>query len=191
MTWMRIVWVSVLFIGWIIHGGCATAPQRRQVQSLEEVPYRPLHTLWPDSTPKEAKPDPKSMPMVATLPQRYWGCLLHKVQPGDTLMQLARQYYGQDRHYREILAFNQDTLPAANQLRIGQTVYLPKLANTPYHMPPDTTAHGYVVDRSDTLTSIAQQLLGDSRRRQELLDTNRATLSNPSQLQPGQVILLR
>ncbi|MDX2036240.1 MAG: LysM peptidoglycan-binding domain-containing protein [Isosphaeraceae bacterium] len=48
----------------------------------------------------------------------------------------------------------------------------------------------YRVRTDDTLRSIARDVLGDSRRDRELLELNRALISDPRRLTPGQVLVL-
>ena len=48
----------------------------------------------------------------------------------------------------------------------------------------------YVVQSGDTLSEIAQKQLGDASRWQEIFELNRALVSDPDQISPGQVLVL-
>jgi nucleoid-associated protein YgaU len=53
---------------------------------------------------------------------------------------------------------------------------------------PDITGHTYVVRVGDTLTTIAQKMLGDSGASRDIFNANRDQLSDPNALRPGQVL---
>ncbi len=50
---------------------------------------------------------------------------VHIVKKGDTLMQLARNYYGDASRWRSILEANRDRLPDPNRLYVGQELVIP------------------------------------------------------------------
>jgi nucleoid-associated protein YgaU len=52
------------------------------------------------------------------------------------------------------------------------------------------TLHVYPVQRGDTLSGIAEQELGDSSRWSEIHDLNRALISDPDRIAPGQVLTM-
>lgn len=43
----------------------------------------------------------------------------------------------------------------------------------------------YVVKSGDTLSKIAQELLGDANRWREIVEANKAQIQNPNQIRPG------
>ena len=53
---------------------------------------------------------------------------------------------------------------------------------------PDITAHTYVVRSGDTLSKIAQELLGDSGAFMDIFNANRDQLTDPNAIRPGQVL---
>ena len=67
-----------------------------------------------------------------------------------------------------------------------------------YGLTPDGIAgpitwqalHVYVVQSGDTLSEIAQGQLGDANRWQEIFELNRALVSDPDEIFPGQVLVL-
>jgi peptidoglycan hydrolase-like protein with peptidoglycan-binding domain len=48
----------------------------------------------------------------------------------------------------------------------------------------------YVVQSGDTLSEIAQEQLGDASRWREIFELNRALVSDPDEIFPGQVLVL-
>lgn len=48
----------------------------------------------------------------------------------------------------------------------------------------------YMVQSGDTLSGIAEERLGDASRWQELFEANRALISDPDEISPGQVLVL-
>lgn len=53
------------------------------------------------------------------------GGRVHTVQRGDTLYKLARQYYGEQRRWKDIYEANRSRLPDPNQLRVGSKLVIP------------------------------------------------------------------
>ena len=53
---------------------------------------------------------------------------------------------------------------------------------------PDITGHTYVVRVGDTLSKIAEKMLGESGAAQDIFNANRDQLSDPNALRPGQVL---
>ena len=53
---------------------------------------------------------------------------------------------------------------------------------------PDITGHTYVVRVGDTLSKIAEKMLGDSGASTDIFNANRDQLSDPNALRPGQVL---
>jgi nucleoid-associated protein YgaU len=55
-------------------------------------------------------------------------------------------------------------------------------------MTPDITGHTYVVRVGDTLSTIAEKMMGDGDAAKDLFNANRDQLSDPNTLRPGQVL---
>jgi nucleoid-associated protein YgaU len=53
---------------------------------------------------------------------------------------------------------------------------------------PDLTGHTYVVRAGDTLSKIAEKILGNSGASADIFKANRDQLSDPNALRPGQVL---
>jgi len=137
---------------------------------------------------------------------------IYTVQPADTLSAIAREQYGDDRYWRAIVAANPE-LKNPDVLTPGQVLKLPpkeqvvsRGSTTPPAGPatPGGTTAGapgeprpsgatppaagratYVVERSDTLISIARNVLGDGSRWREIYELNRERIANPNHITVG------
>jgi LysM repeat protein len=49
----------------------------------------------------------------------------YKVQPGDTLSKIAKEYYGNANDYNRIFEANRDRLEDPNKIRVGQELVIP------------------------------------------------------------------
>ncbi|WP_208108713.1 LysM peptidoglycan-binding domain-containing protein [Cognatilysobacter terrigena] len=93
-----------------------------------------------------------------------------------------------------VVSAPQPTQPTARQATPTPTT----VANTPSATPatpsaavaPTPTAQHrtYTVQTGDSLSKIAQHLYGDANRWHQLYEANRATISDPDRIYPGQVL---
>ena len=111
-----------------------------------------------------------------------------KVQPGQTLSDLAARYLGSAGRWRELLEANRDRLDSPERLRAGMALRLPAGASPAGAgpAPPGT----YTVQSGDNLTRIAARLLGDGDRWREIYEANRDQLSSPDAVRQGQTLRL-
>ncbi len=49
----------------------------------------------------------------------------YKVQPGDTLSKIAKEFYGNANEYNRIFQANQDKLQNPDQIKVGQELVIP------------------------------------------------------------------
>jgi len=141
----------------------------------------------------------------------------HRVQPGDTLVSLAKQYYG-DAKFLSLLQAANPTIQSPGSLVIGSQVKIPPRpqdeaaltvksatpgaegiigargttagsAKTP--IDSTTTTRTYRVKSGDSFYKIARDVLGNSARWQELYELNKDRVKGDAKsLQVGQEILL-
>ncbi len=197
--WIRSgVIVGIALIG---AAGCASQRNSSGSQALKHLPYRPLKNLIPtDDTWYHPKyPDVINLPNrhsgasseTKTSEKEHWGQMVHRLQRGDSLYSLARQYYGDVSHWRLILAANRDVLPNAHQLPVGNFIYLPM---TPLKNPdgsfrsPDRRPDYYIIGAGDTLGNVARIFLGNTEGYLRLAQFNH--LPDPDQIRAGQLIAL-
>lgn len=131
----------------------------------------------------------------------------YTIQPGDYLITIAEEEYGDGQLWKAIKAANPDL--DENCLRIGETIKLPALAEATRLMraegqpgadretrpapDPDQTRVAratYMVERGDSLIKIARNVLDDDTRWREIFELNRDRLDSPDVLRVGMELRL-
>lgn len=164
---MRHSLIATTFIGTtLVNGGSALAPVRDGPIAAEITETVRVPAL--------------SDGFAEAQPQRF-----HVVRRGETLWGIAQQELGNAARWPEIFAVNRDVISNPNVIFPGQVVSLPR---APIQPPP---VFFHVVRRGDTLSSIAQQELGDAGRWPEIFSRNRNIIRNPHRIFPGQVLVVR
>ncbi len=131
----------------------------------------------------------------------------HMIQPGDYLITIAEAEYGDGQLWQAIKAANPGL--DENRLKVGQQIKIPALAEArrlmrqPADRATETTTttttppigreparpvagrSTYVIERSDSLTKIARNVLGDGSRWREIYELNRDRLDSPDILEIG------
>lgn len=127
---------------------------------------------------------------------------LHVVTEGDTLRNIARTWYGDESIASSLAAHN--NLPDPNRLVAGTRLLMPEFevsetvivtmgaapptptsAAPSAETPPADPVEVYTVQPGDTLSQIAQKLLGSSRNTDRLFEMNRDVIGNIDALQVG------
>lgn len=124
----------------------------------------------------------------------------YTIEEGDTLYELSRRFYKDPRHWKALQAFNRDRLTKDGQPRTGARILIPsldtllgrndtQLAKSGAIRPTrgETTSAlrltTYKVRKNDTMTGIAQRLLGSQRRVADLIRANPGV--DPNNMQVG------
>lgn len=117
----------------------------------------------------------------------------HRVQAGDTIASLAKQYYGSTQFTEFLISRNRQLADPA-RLRVGEIVNIvlrPTDGKPPAVVPATPATREYRVKSGDSFYRIARDVLGDATRWNELFQMNRKLVGNdPTKLQIGQVITL-
>lgn len=100
--------------------------------------------------------------------------ILHTVAQGETLTEIAENYYREARLFPVIAAANNIADP--DVIEVGQVLTIPDLG----------TARTYEVEEGDTLSEIAQVSYGDSTKWPIIADSN--GVEDPTKLQVGQLL---
>ena len=150
---------------------------------------------------QHSEPGPAPRPRPAT----------YKVQPGDTLIRIARKLWGREHEGKYTLIFqaNRDKLKDASTLSPGQELAIPALQETPRPAPPPPPARPtparytevtlgalaqrfgagqlYTVRAGDSLPDIARREMGDDSRETvwKLYEANRERIRDPNELPAG------
>lgn len=111
----------------------------------------------------------------------------YTVRSGDSLWQIAKDAYGDGDQYPVIAKANK--IPSHAPIRPGQKLTIPALAKQPSATQSSPTRIRVV--SGDTLTSLADEHLGDSERWPELYQANKKVIgSDPDALEVGQVLTI-
>jgi nucleoid-associated protein YgaU len=120
----RVLIISLTVVTMIGLAGCNATKKRTLDASAEAQPS--------ESTPMNLGGDEATAPQpVETVnPDQPaggpgGGARVHVVQPKDTLFQLARDYYGDQKMWRKIWEANRDKVPDQNVLKVGQELIIP------------------------------------------------------------------
>ena len=106
----------------------------------------------------------------------------YTVQQGDTLSSIAQQAYGNSNQWQVIYNANTQVIGSdPNRLVLGEVLFIPVLSQ------PSGAA--YTVQQGDTLSSIAQQVYGNSNVWGAIYDANRQVIGNdPNHLVLGETL---
>jgi nucleoid-associated protein YgaU len=123
----------------------------------------------------------------------------HDVERGESLTSICQKHYGDVSLVNELARYNgiddPNRLSANHRLRIPAASVLVRgdrpgamTPSAPAIEPPSTRR--YTVRKGDSLSMIAQQLLGSSKRYLEIFEHNRDVLDSPNDLRPGMVLTI-
>jgi nucleoid-associated protein YgaU len=99
----------------------------------------------------------------------------HQVVAGDTLSDIAMQYYGLMRMYDVVFEANKPMLDHPDKIYVGQTLRIPPSAE-PTHE----------VKQGETLFSISKHWYGDGMKYTAVYEANTSVLSSPDVVERGQ-----
>ncbi len=157
---------------------------RPEDSGTTEQTHGPKPAETPATRPFEEPIRPLERPKLRT----------HIVEQGDTISELAEQYYGSQRHTEFLLKANPQ-IKDPRRLRINMRLKIPPL-------PDEGAVSGdrgqvgakprmYRVKQGETFYRIAEQVLGDGRRWPEIFELNKEKVDeDPRNLLEGQLIQL-
>ena len=106
------------------------------------------------------------------------------MQTGESIEMFAARTLGDANRWPQIYALNQALIRDPDRIFAGQVFVLPP--RTPVGPIPRL----HKVARNETLSGIAQAALGDANRWPEIFARNRAIITNPDRIIPGQILAL-
>lgn len=121
---------------------------------------------------------PKPQPNGADVSAPFEDRSIYEAKAGDTLMSIARQYYGDESRWRSIYNANRERLRAPDDLKPGMKILLP-----PKDLPPYIE---YTVQPGDTLSQLALRFYGDKAMAKIIAEEN--AMADPDALNVGQVL---
>jgi nucleoid-associated protein YgaU len=150
-----------------------TSPPARTVSVVTGQPAQPQ--------PVQSQPRPPA----STASQRYI------IKKGDTLISIAKRYYGDGLKWKVIYEANREVITDANFLPIGREIVIPPVKTAEkmaaLEHPARTT---YIVQKDDTLTKIAERHYGDPARWKDIYQANKEKIPNKDSIVPGTVLVI-
>ncbi|MSR69568.1 MAG: LysM peptidoglycan-binding domain-containing protein [Phycisphaerales bacterium] len=132
---------------------------------------------------------------------------LYTLKDGETLYKICQSRYGNGNLWQKLAEFNKGTISNPTKLRKGTTIRLPSASVLRGDQPtavvapalPQPAQSGggaalpqatptqreYVVQKGDTLGTIAAHELGSAKKWELIFDANRDRLKNPAALKVG------
>ena len=110
------------------------------------------------------------------------------VEPGQTLGELAQVYLGSSAFASRLFEANRHVLKDPDTLSVGMVLRLPARQAIVRRTMTPVVGEGpatYTVQPGDTLSSIAEELLGKSSQWRRLYQANRRAIRAPDALTPG------
>lgn len=168
-------------------------------ETQTDVPHYVQNT--PPPTPAvERTPEPRVSPTGSV------SVIRHTVQADESLIKIARRYYGSDAYWRAIALANPDKVTRDGGVMVGAVLDIPKRGDAELgldieaviperQIQVDTRVASSVgttieVKPGDTLSELASKHLGTASRWQELLDANKDQLDSPQGLRVGMKLKL-
>ena len=146
------------------------------------------------SVPKPAEPTTLETPVPEPVAEP--ATTMHVVVKGETLVAIARRHYGNAGFADALARYNR--LPDPGRLKTGLRLLVPDATefDSPAPLPAAIDAAAqvastapsmqtYQVKSGDTLSELAQKLMGTARATDRLWALNRSTLNSPDALRPG------
>jgi nucleoid-associated protein YgaU len=147
----------------------------------------------------DARPEPATLPAATTLPNVHAesGDRLHRIESGQTLAGICRHYYDDPALAGALADYN--ALHDPDRVAAGRTLRVPPRHALVHGSPAapaaaapqkPTTTGTYTVKPDETLSEIAQRVLGSARRWEELFELNRDRIDDPDAVRAGVVLRL-
>ena len=103
------------------------------------------------------------------------------VAPGDTLMKISFESYGDILRWREILESNKDQIKDVHQLRVGQVL---RIEGEDY-IVVERNGEPYLIRKNDTLLKISNKVYGTQKLWKAIWHNNPQLIKNPNKIYAG------
>jgi cell envelope opacity-associated protein A len=108
-----------------IQGAAPSEEIKNQVWNRIKAVDSSYSDLTCDLTVDTALPQPQATHAAAASANASASGRTYKVQPGDTLSKIAKEFYGNPNDYNRIFAANRDKLESPDKIRAGQDLVIP------------------------------------------------------------------
>lgn len=185
----------LIFVGMLVADHFSIASHHEVASLGSNVSTPPLIS---PTTLVDGPPLPNSMIDTAN----SVGDAVHIVQRGETLRSICLVFYGDSGLAGGVAQWNNLQNPDA--IEIGSAIALPsrasliassmtipplpKFNSVTKNNTPVKTMGTYTVKKGDTLSEIAQKVMGTAKKTQLLIDVNKDVMPNPNRIRPGLVL---
>jgi nucleoid-associated protein YgaU len=108
-----------------IQGAAPSEEIKNQVWNRIKAVDGSYSDLTCDLTVDSSLPQPQVSQAAAASANTSSSSRTYKVQPGDTLSKIAKEFYGSPNDYNRIFAANRDKLESPDKIRAGQELVIP------------------------------------------------------------------
>ncbi len=110
------------------------------------------------------------------------------IQPGDTLVSIAKMIYGQKQRWKELAKLNK--VANVEKIYAGKTLkFTSDSDSADYEARWDALAKNSIeIKKGDSLSSLARKHLGNAQHWTVLWSLNRETIENPNKIRVGSVV---
>jgi nucleoid-associated protein YgaU len=168
---------------------------------------REHQTELPEETARQLEEEePENIPLIEEIPEDETAAAsrtqkpeVYKVEKGDTLSAISREFYGTSAQWRKILEANREVLQKPEELRPGMNLLIPdgteetpRAARSAQEDKPLLAGQDgdeqdgpryHKVKRNDTLWSLAEKFYGSGKEYKKILRANEDLISDPSDLE--------
>jgi cell envelope opacity-associated protein A len=108
-----------------IQGAAPSEDIKNQVWNQVKAVDSSYRDITCDLTVDPSLPQPQAAQAAAASANAAGGSRTYKVQPGDTLSKIAKQFYGNPNDYNRIFTANRDKLSDPDKIQAGQELVIP------------------------------------------------------------------
>lgn len=185
----------LIFVGMLVADHYSNASHREVADLGSNMPTPPLTntTILEDSPPAQTY-EQNSIHRT--------GDTNHVVRQGETLRSICSTFYGDSGLANAVAKWN--GLHNPNDIEVNSTIALPKRESLvtmgmTFQEPKDTGVSAlpsnktiefgtYEVKSGDTLSEIAQKVMGTTKKTQVLIMFNKDVMPNPDRIRPGMIL---
>lgn len=182
----------LIFVGMLVADHFSIASHREVASLGSNISTPPL------ISPKKLVDGPP-LPSSKAEPITPVNMKVHVVSKGETLRSICLNFYGDSGLANSVAMYN--LLKNSNAIEIGNTISLPtRSILIAENIPTPSTVHvkenstrvkkmgTYTVKKGDTLSEIAQTVMGTTKKTQLLIDVNKDVMPNPDRIKPGMIL---
>lgn len=132
--------------------------------------------------PPVAQEEAPNSSVNSTSPEEVVHQINHTVRPGDTLMKIAFEVYGDLFRWKEIYEENKQKIKKPAELEVGLVLILKSPEKS---AESSRQGHRYLIKAGDTLGTISQDVYGTPKKWKRIWKNNQTLIKNPNEIFAG------